>query len=45
MNHIVPRDDLIEHITDDTECPCDPTVEIENELVIHNAMDRREIFE
>lgn len=45
-NHIVPVNDLIEH-TDTEDCSCNPKVEIhENgKLVIHNAIDRREVFE
>ena len=45
--HIYPMNDLIEHNTDFKNefdsCPCNP--EIDGLIVIHNSMDRREIFE
>ena len=47
--HVVPVDDLIEHITDGEDCPCGPVTEpVEREdgsmgwLVVHNALDGRE---
>ena len=43
--HVVPVNDLIEHQTDSTECPCNPKYDSIHKLVIHDAMDRRECFE
>jgi len=45
--HIVPVEDLIEHDTtksvfDDFICQCGPEKDIDNEMVIHHAMDGRE---
>ena len=39
--HIVPVDDLREH--EPASCWCSPTVD--NEVVIHHALDEREKFE
>lgn len=46
--HVVPLNDLIEHATDAHGadcCPCGVELDIEHELVIHAALDRRECFE
>lgn len=43
--HVVPINDLIEHNTESKECICGPEIDFDNELVIHAAMDRREVFE
>lgn len=45
--HVYPLDDLREHITEGTECPCEPTIEVigASLLIIHNAFDHREIVE
>tara|TARA_Y100000310_G_C20666339_1_gene807700 strand:- start:1282 stop:1554 length:273 start_codon:yes stop_codon:yes gene_type:complete len=46
--HVYPLKDVLEHNTDtnpvDDEvlCHCDPKVDVENELIIHNAYDGRE---
>ena len=47
--HVVPVDDLIEHITTGEDCPCGPETEaVERDdgsmgwLVVHNALDGRE---
>ena len=45
MIHIYPNNDLIEHNTDSHICQCNPKIDFENGLVIHCAMDRREVFE
>lgn len=45
MYHVYPLKDLIVHNTDSIECMCNPDIDIENGIVIHSAMDRREIFE
>lgn len=42
--HIVPLNDLIEHNTDSKECACNPEIDFEYELVIHESMDRREVL-
>jgi len=47
-HHVYPVNDLIEHTTDTNDadcCICGPTIDVENELIIHAAMDRRECFE
>ena len=44
MIHIIPCNDAIDHI-EDADCPCGPDVDVENGIVIHAAMDRRECFE
>ena len=44
MIHIIPADDLIEHI-EDTDCPCGPEVDVVRMIVVHAAMDHRECFE
>ena len=44
-NHVYPINDLIEHNTEGFECPCSPELDFENEIVIHNSLDRRECFE
>ena len=44
MIHIIPTDDLKEH-EESTHCHCRPTVDWENEIVIHNAFDNREAIE
>ncbi len=44
--HVYPLNDLIEHITDKGPvCPCGPKLDIDHEIIIHAAMDRREVFE
>ena len=50
--HIIPLNDLVEHRTDlvtDSEydtypCICNPRLDYEYQLVIHSAMDRREVY-
>lgn len=49
--HIYPTNDLIEHETDeyDPPCQCNPKYNYDFDsdscLIIHAAMDRREVFE
>jgi len=43
--HIYPIHDLREHVTDGDECWCNPTIDEEDDIVIHNAADERELFE
>lgn len=45
IHHVYPVDDLIEHFTDGTPCPCNPKVAEKGRLVIHNAFDQREKIE
>ncbi len=40
--HVIPIDDLREH--DPSDCWCDPIVN-EDGVVVHNALDRRELYE
>jgi hypothetical protein len=42
--HVVPINDLREHVEDGTRCWCKPTVD-EDGLIVHNSMDGREKFE
>lgn len=42
VRHVVPVDDLREH--DPEGCWCKPTVDAWG-IVIHNALDRREMYE
>jgi len=41
--HVYPLNDLRPHATDGRQCPCAPSHE--NDIVIHNAFDGREIVE
>lgn len=48
--HIYPINDLIEHNTeskgtDEFICQCNPTIDVEDYLIIHDPMDRREVSE
>lgn len=44
--HVVPINDLREHVIDGTTCWCKPRVDEEmDNLVIHNSMDERESYE
>lgn len=43
--HVIPLDDLKDH-TEDMSCWCNPKTHIEDtSVVIHNSMDRRELYE
>jgi hypothetical protein len=43
-HHVVPIDDLKPHSTDsDKPCWCNPTDWID--VLVHNSMDRRELYE
>ena len=50
-HHVCPIDDLIEHSVDRHEppCACNPEYDYDHEngycLIIHAAMDRREVWE
>ena len=41
--HVYPINDLMDHKTDGTSCWCNP--DIDDGVVVHNAMDRREKYE
>lgn len=45
--HVYPLNDLQEHITTGTDCPCNPRVDLEGAtlVIIHNSFDHREIVE
>lgn len=43
--HIYPLNDLIEHDLESRCCACNPTIYEDAKMVIHSAMDRREVFE
>lgn len=43
MNHVVPIDDLREHVTDGDPCPCVPRST--RGVVVHNSYDGRETGE
>ena len=45
MLHIYPVNDLIEHNTESPECACNPEIDVDNGIVIHSSLDRREVFE
>ena len=38
--HVYPLNDLREHVLEGTTCWCHP--KIEDDVVVHNAMDQRE---
>ena len=44
MQHVIPTNDLHEHELT-TSCECDPTVDWDRGLVVHNAFDKREEVE
>ena len=44
-NHVYPLNDLRKHITVGRTCWCNPTVEEDGALIIHNSADGREKFE
>ncbi len=43
--HAFPLEDLIEHVTDNTFCECNPRMDVANRMFIHNALDNREFDE
>lgn len=50
--HVVPVDDLIDHVIDSVDCPCGPATESvfredggNGWLVIHHSLDGRELYE
>ena len=42
--HVLPTNDLLPHVEDGTDCPCDPVIEVQGAdlLIIHNSFDGRE---
>lgn len=45
MTHVVPINDLREHIRDGNQCWCDPEYDDIDCIVIHSSMDERETYE
>jgi len=45
MNHVFPIGDIKRHILEGLICECNPKIEWENSLIIHNSFDKREIIE
>ena len=45
--HVLPVNDLREHLDIGTGCSCNPTIELEGAtlIIIHNAFDCREAIE
>jgi hypothetical protein len=43
--HIVPVNDIFEHTTEFYSCKCIPVINEEDDIVIHNAFDSRELNE
>lgn len=44
-SHVYPVDDLKEHVLVGTNCWCRPEIDECENLVIHNSLDRREVYE
>jgi len=43
--HVLPIDDIIQHIEIGTGCWCTPSIEEDGMLVVHNSADGREYKE
>ncbi len=43
--HTYPLDDWKEHETDGDDCWCNPRIEEDGKLIVHNSMDERESYE
>jgi hypothetical protein len=45
--HVYPTHDKREHITEGTDCPCNPKIEVHGAtlVIIHHAWDFREVAE
>lgn len=47
--HVYPINDLIEHNLEDYNsdyvCICNPTINIDDQTIIHDSLDRREVYE
>ncbi len=44
-HHVYPLKDDKPHDTDSLNCKCNPTIDWNNNIVIHNAWDFREVKE
>lgn len=44
-HHVYPVNDLREHETDGKPCWCNPRIEEDGMLIVHNSMDKREEYE
>lgn len=42
--HVYPTNDIREHILS-LDCPCQPVLDEEDNIVIHNSFDGREAYE
>lgn len=42
VRHVYPINDLREHQTEGESCWCQPRIEEDGKLIIHNALDQRE---
>lgn len=43
--HVYPNKDTKEHKLEGLDCACEPTIDWDNNIVIHNAWDMREAQE
>ena len=48
--HIYPLNDLIDHNTepkgtDNFICKCNPKIDVEYQIITHNSLDRREVYQ
>jgi len=43
--YVVPNDDFKGHAIESRECECEPKIDWENQIIIHNAFDHRECVE
>lgn len=43
--HVYPVNDKKPHITEGFDCSCDPEIDWDNKIIIHNAWDMREAQE
>jgi hypothetical protein len=44
-HHVVPRNDTHGHLTSGKECECQPRINADDLLIVHNAYDNREFDE
>lgn len=44
LHHVYPLDDYKEHVTEGKDCWCRPAI-IDGVIIIHNSLDRRELYE
>jgi len=43
--HVYPVNDIAEHALGGFECECGPEIDFENNIIIHNAFDGRDLIE